>query len=488
VVGVAAVGGGAFETARLLGQGVRPSLPAMPVRSSGPVRAFHSRPDLHPPTITVTNNPDIDGGYLFMGPWASGGNQPGPLMVDGDAEPVWFNPISSGHTSSMWATNFQTFTYRGQPVLAWWEGRVLDTGLGQGEAVIVDHSYREVARVQAAGGRQMDLHEFQLTPEATALFTCYPETVQADLTSIGGPSRGTLMESVFQEVDVRTGRLVREWRGLDHVPVSDSYMPFKEPYEYLHINSIQVLPDGNLLVSARHTWSLYKLDRHSGEVIWQLGGKNSDFEINPAAKFSWQHDARQTATGKITLFDNGSDGPIQTATYSRGLLLDVDFNRRTVELGQAFNHPAQLLASAMGSVQTLSNGMVVVGWGTEPYLSEFNSTGKLLTDARLLSGDKSYRGLVLPWQGSPEHRPALNVDRSATTGKTIVYASWNGDTRTAFWQVHGGDSRSGMRQIGIARRRAFETAIPVGDVDGYFAVTALDTGGDVLGQSTTIHL
>lgn len=487
VAGAAAVGGAAFEVTRLLTQGVRPSLPALPVRSSGPVRAFHSRPDLHPPTVTV-NRPDIDGGYLFMGPWASGGNQPGPLMVDADAEPVWFRPISSGHTSSTWATNFQTFTYRGQPVLAWWEGQVLSTGLGQGEAIIVDHAYREVARVRAANGRHMDLHEFQLTPEGTALFTCYPDTVHTDLSAVGGPSQGMMLESIFQEVDVRTGRLLMEWKGLDHIPVSDSYKPYKAPYEYLHINSIQVLPDGNLLASGRHTWALYKLDRHTGEVIWQLGGKNSDFEIASNAKFSWQHDARQPAPGKITLFDNGSDGPIQTAKYSRGLLLNVDFNRRTVGLGQAFEHPPALLSSAMGSVQILPNGMVAVGWGTEPYLSEFSSSGKLLTDARLLSGEKSYRGLLLPWQGSPEHAPALNVGRSSTTGKTIVYASWNGDTRTAFWQVHSGDYKSSLNEIGIARRRAFETAIPVGDVDGYFAVSALDAGGQVLGHSATIRL
>lgn len=488
VAGAAAVGAGAFELARILSQGsVRPSLPAAPVKSSGPVRNFHSRPDLRPPTVTLTKPPDIDGGYLFMGPWANGGNQPGPLMVDGVGEPVWFNPISSGHTSSQWATNFQTFTYRGEPVLAWWEGKVLNTGLGQGEAILVDRAYREVARVRAANGRQMDLHEFQLTPQGTALFTCYPEPVQADLSSIGGPSHGTMLASVFQEVDVRTGRLLLEWRGLDHIPVSDSYKPFKAPYEYLHINSIQVLPDGNLLVSARHTWALYKIDRRTGNVIWRLGGKNSDFNIASDAKFSWQHHARQPADGTITLFDNGSDGPIETAKSSKGLLLNVDEAGKKVTLGQSFNHPPPVLSSAMGSVQILPNGNVAVGWGTEPYLSEFTPTGELLSDARLLSGEKSYRGLLLPWHGSPEHAPALTVGRTLGR-KTTVWASWNGDTRTAFWRVHSGDYKSSLREIGIARRRAFETAIPVGDVDGYFAVEALDSTGQVLGHSTTIRL
>ena len=488
MAGAAALGTGAFEAARLLGHGVKPSLPAIPVRSSGPVRAFHSRPDLRPPTVMFTGTPDADGGYVFMGPWAGGGDQPGPLMVDQDGEPVWFRPVGSGKSTTVAATNFRPFTYRGQPVLAWWEGQVEYTGLGQGEAVLVDHSYRELTRVQAANGRMMDLHEFQLTPQGTALFTVYPDAVQTDLSSAGGPAQGRVLDSIFQEVDLRTGRLLLEWRGLDHIPVEDSYLPFKEPFEYLHINSIEVLPDGNLLVSGRHTWALYKLDRRTGEVIWRLGGKHSDFTFSPEAKFSWQHDARQPANDTITLFDNGSNGPITTEKASRGLVLNVDETGRTVNVERALSHPAPLSASAMGSVQLLPSGNVTVGWGTEPYLSEFDPTGNLLSDARMLSGEKSYRGLMLPWHGTPKHAPDLTVGRSSSTGKTIVYASWNGDTETAYWQVHRGGSRSALGVVGVARRRAFETAIPVGDADGYFAVTALDPSGKVLGQSGTIRL
>jgi Arylsulfotransferase (ASST) len=287
---------------------------------------------------------------------------------------------------------------------------------------------------------------------------------------------------------VRTGRLLSEWHGLDHISVSESYLPYKEPYEYLHINSIQVLPDGNLLVSARHTWALYKLDRQTGDVIWRLGGKHSDFAVPSNAKFSWQHDARMPSANMITLFDNGSNGPIETAKYSRAMLLGVDTSAKSVTLNQALEHPPELLASAMGSVQMLPGGNVVVGWGTEPYLSEFSPTGKLLSDGRLLSGEKSYRGLLLPWRGRPEQAPDLKVDRDSATGKTMVYASWNGDTDTAYWQVHGGASKNAMRPLGIARRRAFETAISLGaDADGYFAVTAMDETGQPLAQSGPIH-
>ena len=52
-------------------------------------------------------------------------------------------------------------------------------------------------------------------------------------------------------------------------------------YDYLHLNSVEVDTDGNLLISARNTWTVYKVDRSTGAVLWRLGGKRSDFTIGP---------------------------------------------------------------------------------------------------------------------------------------------------------------------------------------------------------------
>lgn len=487
--GAAAVGAGAFEAVRTVGGGGRPSLSSMPVRPTGPVRAFHSRPDLRPPAVALTSPQNLDNGYLFIGPWPYGLNQPGPLMIDHQAEPVWFRPVSASGSAALLATNFRSHIYRGEPVLAWWEGRELHgLGLGQGEAVIVDRSYREVARVRAAGGRMMDLHEFLLTPQGTALFTCYPETVPADLRSIGGPRRGTVLNSILQEVDVRTGRLLFEWQSLNHIPVDECH-PDGDYHDlnYMHLNSIGLTPDGNLLVSGRHTWTLYKLDRHTGQVIWRLGGKRNDFTIDPDAQFRWQHHARQPSTGTISVFDNGALRPTP-GHLSRGLVLNVDEVMRRVSLAQAFRHSPPLFANSQGSVQILPSGNVLVGWGSDPDLSEFTPAGKLLSDGHLLSGFQSYRVWLLPWRGTPERPPDLAGEPGAKAGNVVLYASWNGDTETTHWQVHAGDSQRGLHPIGIARRRAFETAIPLGDVGRYVAVTALSAAGRPLGQSSAIRL
>jgi hypothetical protein len=142
--------------------------------------------------------------------------QTGPVILDGHGRPVWFKPMPYG----WYAFNLRAQTFRGQPVLTWWEGTIL----GLGECVIMDSTYREIARIQGGNGRQIDPHEFLLTPEGTALITAWPPTVPADLSSVGGPRHGQVAESVIQEVDVQSGRVLLEWRSLEHVPVSESYM------------------------------------------------------------------------------------------------------------------------------------------------------------------------------------------------------------------------------------------------------------------------
>jgi hypothetical protein len=400
---------------------------------------------------------------------------------------VWFKPL----TGTRWATNFAASTYRGKPVLKWWEGNVLNPGFGKGEGVIVDMSYREVARVRAGNGRHADLHEFVLTPEGTALITCFPRRVPMDLSGIGGQADATVLEGIIQEVEVSTGRVLFEWRSLDHIPVSDSYQPayepFGNPYDCAHLNSIDVLPDGHLLVSARATFCLYKINRRTGEVIWRMGGKRSNFKLGSGAAFSWQHHARHLPGGIISLFDNGS-GPVRTEPQSRAIFLGVDEARRTVELVRELRHVPRLRGGSMGSVEVLPDGDVVVGWGAQHYTSKFTRHGSHVAEASLPSGLLSYRVVEQAWRAIPQERPTVAVRHHPGTHRTVLYVSWNGATDVTHWRVHTGSSASGLRPFGVARRRGFETAIPLGSHDVYVAITALDSSGRELARSSAVRV
>jgi hypothetical protein len=265
----------------------------------------------------------------------------------------------------------------------------------------------------------------------------------------------------------------------------------KTPYDYFHLNSIEVDDDGNLLLSARNTHAVYKIDRDSGEIIWRLGGKKSDFALGPGVAFVWQHDARRQPDGTITIYDNGAAPPIHK--FSRVLVLDVDEQSKKATLLRSYSHPKKLLAPFEGNAQFLDNGNIFVGWGAWPYLTEFNRAGQVVFDVYFGSGKPpgedadSYRGYRFPWVGNPAEAPAIKVER-APGGWAVAYVSWNGATELAKWQVVGGPDEESLKPLGKpVPKDGFETAIPVPSSAAVYAVQALDEDGQVLRRSAVVR-
>ena len=476
--GAVALAGAGYGIDQWVDSGGSPPTPAVL-----PLRSYRSRPDLKPAeTTTLVPASGTAAGLVFIGPIAGPG-QFGPMIVDNLSDLVWFRPLKSGK-----ATNLQVQTYQGQPVLAWWEGEVLlPGGYGEGECVLLDTSYREVARIRAGNGLKADLHELFLTPEGTALITAY-RLQQADLSSVDGPSRATLLNSLLQEVDIATGEVLFEWDAHAHVALSESYLPVpaKGPYDFFHINSIDVDSDGNLLISGRHTWAVYKIDRHTGAVIWRLNGKLSDFAMNPTTQFAFQHHVRHHPGNQLTIFDDGG-GPPDVDTRSRGLKLELDLAAMRAKFVHQYLPDPQFLATSQGSVEVLPNGNVFVGWGSEPYWSEYAEDGRLLFDAQLPKGGDSYRAFRYPWQAQPTDRPTMVAERSGR-GRVTAYVSWNGATEVATWDLLAGSAGGAMRRIGSSPRAGFETAITAKSGASHFAAAARDASGKLLGQSPTIRI
>ena len=239
----------------------------------------------------------------------------------------------------------------------------------------------------------------------------------------------------------------------------------------MHLNSIDVDSDENLLVSCRNTHTIYKINRTTGAIMWRLGGKHSNFQIAPTAAFAWQHDARRRADGTISIFDNNIKA-------SRAIVLTVDETHHTVRLQRAYQHPASLFATSQGNVQTLPNGNILVGWGNQPYISEFAETGKLLFDARLGQGYMSYRAFRMPWTGQGPGSPAVATARAAA--HTSVYVSWSGDTRVAKWTVLAGTSAGSLAEVASVARAGFETTISIPPAYTHVQVQASDATGTLL--------
>jgi hypothetical protein len=448
---------------------------------------FESRPDLAPPVATVSvSKPSAAPGYVFIAP-KQDAIEKGPEIIDDRGSPVWFRPVPEQ------ATDFRVQTYEGRPVLTWWEGppKAPVSGSGVGHGVILNRAYRQIARVDASFGPDTaDLHEFQLTPQGTALLTVY-RIVPRNLSSVGGPVNGKAVDGLVEEIDVRTGRVLFTWHSLDYVALSESYTapPPKTgkgsdgAYDYFHINSVDPEPGGRLLVSARNTHAVYEIDEKTGAIVWRLGGKKTNFRMGPGTSFAWQHDARRQPNGTITIFDD--EASPELAKESRAIRLRLDTRNWTVTLVRSFANGT--LSASQGNAQLLPNGDVFVGWGAIPRMTEFSPSGQAVFDATFSKGDDSYRAYRFRWSGQPTTRPAIAVAKGGG-GTATVYASWNGATAVARWRVLAGINADNLHPVGPgAARTGFETTLDVATSDPYLAVEALDRHGRVLSRSAAIR-
>ena len=446
---------------------------------------FRSRPDLEPPSLIVNaRSPESAGGDIFAAPYAGPG-PPGPMIFDEAGNLVWFNPLPKNIPA---AANLQVQQLGGRPVLSWWQGYIPPQGFGQGEGIIADSSYRQLGRVRAGNGYKADLHELKLTPQSTALLTVY-NPIACNLSSVGGPSGGAVTDSVFQEIDLRTALVRREWHSLDHVALRDSYSSAtgaskKRPFDYFHINSIDQRADGITLISARNTSSLYELSTTTGRLLRSIGGRRSDTEQAPGARTAYQHAATTLADGTISLFDNGAVPKVHP--QSRGLVLAIDAKTNTVSVAKRYEHRPALSSGSQGNIQQLPNQDMFIGWGSEPYFTEYSADGRVLFDARMHGSYESYRAYRFPWTGAPRSSPTLAAAH-APAQRVTVYASWNGDTRTASWRVLAGASTTALAPVTSAPRAGFETAISTADGAKFLAVQALDASGAVLASSRAIR-
>jgi Arylsulfotransferase (ASST) len=446
-------------------------------RTRGDVLRFRSRRDLTPVAVDMTKRPSHTAhGYIFTAPWR-GPLQSGPMVLDSNGGLIWFKALPSG----MIASDVQVQTLNGKPVLTWWQG-YFGADFGWGEDVINDTAYHQIGAVRAGNGLSADLHEFELTPQGTALIAVeYP--VVWDASQIHQSTHAVVFDSVVQEIDIKTGLVLFQWDSLDHVPLADSYTKFPtgRPYDFFHLNGIGQDDDGNLLISGRSVSALYKVNHTTGAVMWQLGGKRSSFKFGANASFAFAHDPRVRAKNdaEVSTFDNGA-GLYNVHKQSRALWLNLNFKTMTATHAREIDHSPSLLAIYGGSVQQLYNGDTFVGWGQKPYFSEYNSKGQLLFDAHFADSNVSYRTYRFHWNGYPKTRPAVAASNSGKT--TTVYVSWNGATGVKRWKVLAGASSSSLKAATTARRTAFETAIKISR-RSHVRVQALDGSGHVLGGS-----
>lgn len=402
---------------------------------------------------------------------------------------------------------------------------------------ILDDSYdlyETIAMADAEGNYNM--HDLTILNDGERALMLTHQTQGGDpviLHSYEGPC--DIMWQGFREVDLATGRNVFEWNAKGHIDLAESNQKddtweamCENGFDILHLNSVDRFDDGDYLLSARHTDTIYKISHVDGSIVWRLGGRQSDFQsLDMGANFTRQHHAKFRGTSGpwtwISLFNNaaGSDEspgswPSSPSSSSLVLALRTDVQPMTVQLAGRYEHPDGSTTAARGSVSLLENGNVFTCWVISMTLSEHSFDGRLLMKARArMAGANTYRAFKSPWVGRPSRPPDVHSVATTTVLErlttlehgflklterdhmtitdpnhltTLVHVSWNGATEVSTWRLLRTDAAGNLLDpIASVARQGFETAISFQGFAEHVVVVAMDLDGVEIGRSNVVQ-
>jgi hypothetical protein len=246
-----------------------------------------------------------------------------------------------------------------------------------------------VTQTLSTVGTPTDLHDLQPLPGGNYLLMSYPTREHVDLSPYGGPSDALVLDAELQEI-TPSGQLVWSWNSKDHIELeetghwyADYVIPQPQPlgdgrkaYDIVHMNSLE--PDGDgILVSMRHTDSVYRIRRADGAVDWKLGGTARPESLTVegdhyAQPLGGQHDARVLPGGHVSIHDNGS----ALGRPPRAVVYRIDPVLGTATLTDEVGDPRAPSSFCCGSARRLSGGNWVLGWGSRSFMTELSPSGQ----------------------------------------------------------------------------------------------------------------
>jgi hypothetical protein len=204
--------------------------------------------------------------------------------------------------------------------------------------------------------------------------------------------------------------------------------------DYVHCNALELDFDRNLLISSRNLDEVTKIDRNTGEVLWRMGGTQNEFTLVGDTQWYWrQHAVRRTASGTITLFDNGN---YHVPSESRAVEYAVDEAAKVARLIWEYRHTPARYAPFTGNVQRLPTGNTLISWGNLGIVTEVRRDGTKAFEMRFAQdGVRTYRTRLTPWYGIAA-APQLWAEASASS-VTLHFVKF-GDTNVSQYHVYAG--------------------------------------------------
>ncbi|GKU18280.1 hypothetical protein FLAG1_05126 [Fusarium langsethiae] len=354
---------------------------------------------------------------------------------------------------------------------------------GRCHAFDANYQLKWSVSVRDLGAVEADIHDFEFTTQGTALLTAYQD-VRYNLTVLGGEVDGWLSDSIFQEVDLDTDRVFNTSKN-------------------------------NYLISSRGLSAIILLHAGTLDPRWILGGKRNQFKDlsgGNATNFANQYNVRfvQGNESRLSFFDNQAteNGMCNDNNCSRGVVVELDYDKMTVRLLHEFYHPQKISSGSGGSVQGLDNGNFLVGWGANPGITEHSPDGEVVMDIQQgviphISGNDPdfdmsvYRAWKMDWIGRPPWGPSIASSAPGEdTSNATVYISWNGDTQVHRWEVYAVEDEANVtstpRLLANSSRVGFETEIRLESLElpppRYARAVAVSKSGKILGSTATVDL
>lgn len=424
-----------------------------------PTESYRSSPVIGPSLNFLQHSTFCDDGlYTVLAPSGRTVRTPGPMIIDQEGHLVWTKQY--GRTE-----NVNVYGYKDASYLTFCVGDDFVAGYGDASTCYMvrvcvrpcaditdnhqlDSSYEEVYKIRSANGLAVDLHDFHITRDGTALVTV-SDPVPFDLTPVAGSADGWIFDGTFQEIDIETGSLLFQWQASKHFNITDKYPgpedvggTQEQPWDFFHITSVDKDSAGNFLVASSYLNALVYIDGHSGDVLWTLGGKNSDFDDlsdNQATSFTKPSNARfvDGSPTSVTLFD--------ASPISRGVHLTLSTNpdddTKTASLTSQYLNPQTLSPASGGSTQILPSSNVLVSYGTSAAWTEYTADGMPVCEVHFGSAYTFNEGFISTnlvtkhaWTGTPKSKPSL------TLWGYEASVSWNGATDVLTWALEGSHS------------------------------------------------
>lgn len=169
-----------------------------------------------------------------------------------------------------------------------------------------------------------------------------------------------------------SGDMVREWNSWEHFDFDEDVIcPLESHKEWTHANSLEVLANGDWLISFRLTSTVAIVNPDSGDIVWRWGpnqvAENHDLKKWGSGELSHQHNAHMLENGNILVFDNGCHrkrGP----SFSR--IIEID--KETREFVWTFQAPTILAfySFMVSGCQRLPNGNTLITEGASGRILE----------------------------------------------------------------------------------------------------------------------